>query len=277
MVEFVRFKELLLFSIFPLYLLDVVEWRSNVDMLVDVEAGVFGRKPIVRMPRFHYEKVSYLYCHVSAFSRKSIWQNGTDGEIGLNSHVFQGLWWCFNLPNFFWNATRTLLLKTKMKKTRTPCKRLKVSDTTQIFGMLSKSVAKISNSHEMPITMNSFRFIRNLKKQAIKVNSNNRNWISMSTYIALSAMYRFFFCSQLSVICILWISDFTRLQWIAVMTKRTKLIDIWHPTGTRKNITCPGDEFSVNETICLWLLLGYREKLYNKKISYQTSMMKLRC
>lgn len=36
--------------------------------------------------------------------------------------------WMENSPNFFWNATRTFLLKTKTKNTKTPWRQLKTSD-----------------------------------------------------------------------------------------------------------------------------------------------------
>jgi len=50
---FVNVDVLLLLLILPLYLLTDVEWRSNVDMFVDVEPGVLGCNPIGRMPRIN--------------------------------------------------------------------------------------------------------------------------------------------------------------------------------------------------------------------------------
>lgn len=81
----------MLFSIFPLSLADDVEWRSKVDMLVEVEPVVFGRRPKERMPRIHNEKVSYLSCHVvlnrqNQFGRMGV--NRMEGNIGLNSHGY---------------------------------------------------------------------------------------------------------------------------------------------------------------------------------------------
>lgn len=58
--------------IFPLCLLTEVEFRSKVDMLVEVEPGVLGRSPIVRMPRIHNEGISFIYLNTRPTRRESI-------------------------------------------------------------------------------------------------------------------------------------------------------------------------------------------------------------
>lgn len=72
---FVKVDELLLFIIFPLYLLTDVEWRSSVDMLVDVEPGVLGRSPIARMPRINNER-DFIYIVIVSLRLQINWVLG---------------------------------------------------------------------------------------------------------------------------------------------------------------------------------------------------------